>query len=391
MLAKCSVFIATSLDGFISREDGSIDWLVKANTLAPPGEDCGYKSFMSTVDGLVMGRHSFEKVLSFDPWPYDNLPVIVMSSQFIKIPDHLKKSVSTSSETPIELVKRLTKNGFKHLYIDGGITIQKFIADHLINELTITLIPILLGSGRPLFGPLAHDIELNHIETKCFDGGFVQLKYGINPAGNITHKRKSKDKVYLVYNEISDWFDAHRSKELVMEKFYLDLLQKHIPSGGKILDIGCGTGEPIAQFLITQGYQLTGVDASEKMIRLCQKRFPNATWLLADMRTLNLQEKFHAVIAWHSIFHLPHDDQRSTLKLLASMVEKNGLLIFTSGEEYGEVWSDNGGHDLYHASLSSAEYTKILANYHFEILIHKVRDPDCGGATVWVAKKNEQK
>lgn len=387
MLAKCSVFIATSLDGFISREDGSIDWLLKANALVPPGEDCGYKSFMSTVDGLVMGRHSFEKVLSFDPWPYENLPVTVMSSQAIHIPDHLKKSVSTSSETPIELVKRLTQNGFKHLYIDGGITIQRFIIDHLINELTITLIPVLLGAGRSLFGPLAYDIELDHIETRCFDGGFVQLKYGISPAGNITHKRKSKDKVYLVYNEIRDWFDAHRSKELTMEKFYLDILQKHIPAGSTVLDVGCGTGEPIAQFLIAQGYKLTGIDASEKMIALCKQRFPDAQWVLADMRTLNLQEKFHAVIAWHSFFHLPHDDQRTTLRSLAALVKEEGLLIFTSGSEYGEVWGDNGGHDLYHASLSSEEYARILAECHFKILAHKVNDPECGDATVWVAQK----
>lgn len=387
MLAKCSVFIATSLDGFISREDGSIDWLMKANSLAPPNEDCGYQSFMSTVDGLVMGRNSFEKVLSFDSWPYQDLPVIVMSSQVIKVPDHLKKTVSTSSERPLELVKRLSQQGFKHLYIDGGITIQNFIAENLISELTITLIPVLLGSGRLLFGSLAHDIALNHMETKCFDGGFVQLRYAMNVSESVTHKRKNKDKMYLVYDEISDWFDAHRSKELIMEKFYLDLLLKYIPSGAKILDVGCGTGEPIAQFLIAQGCELIGIDASEKMIDLCKQRFPNGTWLLADMRTLKLQEKFHAVIAWHSLFHLPHEDQRTTLKLLAAMVEKNGLLIFTSGEEHGEVWSDNGGHDLYHASLSSAEYAQILFNCDFEILVHKVRDVDCGEATVWIAKK----
>lgn len=130
MLAKCSVFIATSLDGFIARDDGSIDWLMKANSLVPPGEDGGYKEFISTVDGLVMGRHSFEKVLSFESWPYGDLPIVVMSSQPIEIPDHLKNNVSTSSETPADLVKRLTKQGFKHLYIDGGITIQNFIADN---------------------------------------------------------------------------------------------------------------------------------------------------------------------------------------------------------------------------------------------------------------------
>lgn len=385
-LAKCSVFIATSLDGFIARNDGDIDWLMKANTLVPPGEDGGYKAFISTVDGLVMGRHSFEKVVSFEPWPYGDLPVIVMSSQSIEIPDHLKNFVSTSSEAPAELVTRLTNKGFKHLYIDGGITIQNFMTNELINELTITLAPVLLGSGRSLFGPLEHDIELEHIETKCLGGGFVQLKYRINSTSTI--KRKNKEEVYLVYNKITDWFDRNRSKELTMEKFYLDLLQNHIPPSGKVLDVGCGTGEPIAQFLIKQGYKVTGIDASEKMIQLCKQRFPNEQWLLADMRTLHLQDKFHAVIAWHSFFHIPHDDQRKTLKSLASLVERNGLLLFTTGPDFGEVWSDNGGYDLYHASLSSEEYTQILRECHFTVLVHKVRDPECGEATVWVAKKD---
>jgi len=180
MPIKCSVFIATSLDGFISREDGSIDWLMKANTLAPPGEDCGYKSFISTVDCLIMGRNSYEKVFSFDEWPYGDLPVIVMSSQTIKIPEHLQNCVSTSAETPCALVQRLSKQGCKHLYIDGGVTIQGFIANNLINEMTITLIPILLGNGRALFGPLKKDIELHHVESRTFDGGFVQIKYRID-------------------------------------------------------------------------------------------------------------------------------------------------------------------------------------------------------------------
>ncbi len=389
MLAKCSVFIATSLDGFISRNDGSIDWLMKANTLAPAGEDGGYKSFMSTVDGLVMGRHSFEKVLSFDSWPYGDLPVVVMSSHPIKIPEHLKTYVSTSVETPVELVRRLTKQGFKHLYIDGGITIQKFLAADLINELTLTLIPVLLGSGRPLFGSLVHDIELDLLEAKCLGGGFAQLKYRIKPTNSHNVKAKNKDKMYLIYDEIIDWFDSHRNKELTMETFYLNLLQRYVPSEGKILDVGCGTGEPIARFLIEQGYKVTGVDASRKMIDLCKQRFPDGKWLFADMRTLNLQENFHAVIAWHSFFHLSHADQRITLKLFASLVRQDGLLIFTSGSEYGEVWGDNGGHDLYHASLSSEEYAKILTDNHFKVLVHNIRDPACGEATVWVAQKSK--
>ena len=196
-----------------------------------------------------------------------------------------------------------------------------------------------------------------------------------------------KEKVYLIYDEIIDWFDNHRRKDLSMEKSYLDLLQKHISVNGNILDVGCGTGEPIAQFFLDNGYQVTGVDASKKMIEICQQRFPQGTWYLADMRTLSLSDKYDAVIAWHSFFHLPHDDQRSTLPLLASLVKQNGLLIFTSGPEYGEVWSDNGGYDVYHASLSSKEYKDILSKSDCNVMLHKVQDPDCGGASVWVAEK----
>lgn len=381
---KCSVFIATSLDGFIARHDGSIDWLNKANALVSPGEDGGYKEFISTVDALVMGRYSYENVLSFDSWPYE-LPVIVLSSQKVEIPNHLKDKVSISSESPTELVERLTKKGFQHLYIDGGITIQNFLAHHLINELTITLAPVLLGSGRSLFGPLVQDIELKPIETRCIGGGFVQLKYQVQQDSSV--KTRNRDQVYLVYEEIIDWIDTHRNKELQMEQFYLDLLQIHIPKGSQILDVGCGTGEPIAHYLIQQGYGVTGIDASKKMISLCKKRFPKEKWLLADMRHLDLQDKFHAVIAWHSLFHLAHDDQRKTLKILLSLVESKGLFLFTTGPEYGEVWADNGGFELYHASLSPEEYTQILTECNFKILVYKARDPDCGDATVWVAQR----
>ena len=180
MPAKCSVFIATSLDGFISRDDGCIDWLIKANALVRPGEDGGYKSFISTVDGLIMGRNSYEKVLSFDEWPYRNIPVVVLSSQTITIPEQLRPFVSSSAETPTALVQRLSKQETKHLYIDGGMTIQGFLANNLINEMTIILVPVLLGSGRSLFGSLKQDIELQHLATRTIDGGFVQIKYRIS-------------------------------------------------------------------------------------------------------------------------------------------------------------------------------------------------------------------
>ena len=180
MTIKCSVFIATSLDGFIAREDGSIDWLMKANELAPTGEDGGYRDFIAGVDMLVMGRHSFDMVKTFEPWPY-TAPVIVLSSQKVEIPDALKNKVTYSSETPVELIARLSDQGVNHLYIDGGIIIQHFLNAGYINELIITIVPVLLGKGKRLFGDLTQDIPLHLINCRALGGGFTQMHYQISP------------------------------------------------------------------------------------------------------------------------------------------------------------------------------------------------------------------
>ena len=180
MSLKSSVFIATSLDGFIARADGNLDWLDAANATVPEGEDCGYNAFMASIDVLVMGRNSYEKVLSFGgQWPYAEKPVIVLSSRTLEIPEMLKKSVTRSSETPQELCARLSQEGIKRLYVDGGITIQRFLAAGLIDDMTITLIPTVLGNGIPLFGRVEKDILLKHIGTKTYECGFVQLTYQV--------------------------------------------------------------------------------------------------------------------------------------------------------------------------------------------------------------------
>ncbi len=176
---KCSVFIATSLDGFIARPDGVIDWLMQANKSVPKGEDGGYHAFISNVDAIVMGRHSYEKILSFESWPY-TLPVIVMSSQKLLIPDHLKNSVSSYTGTPKQVITHLAQKGFNHLYIDGGLTIQAFLNAGLINELIITVIPTLIGQGKPLFGELQADIQLELIDCRKIASSFVQMHYKIN-------------------------------------------------------------------------------------------------------------------------------------------------------------------------------------------------------------------
>lgn len=198
--------------------------------------------------------------------------------------------------------------------------------------------------------------------------------------------RMNKTKVYEVYEEIIDWFDNARTKSL-MESEYLNLIVKTIPQEGSILDLGCGTGEPIAQFFIEKGFNVTGVDGSRKMIELCKKRFPGERWVVSDMREINLHQQFDAILAWHSFFHLDHESQRNMFKIFEAHIRSGGILAFTSGNEAGEVWSDNGGQQLYHASLSTKEYNSLLKNSSFKVLVHKVRDPECGEATVWVAQK----
>jgi len=179
VIADCSVFIATSLDGFIARSDGSIDWLNEANKFVTPGEDCGYGKFMADVDALVMGRNTFEQVLTFDSWPYGSTPVVVLSHREISLPPSLPQSVSVSNKTPTALVASLTERGAQKIYVDGGLTIQSFLDADLINDITITVIPVLLGSGRTLFGPLQTDLRLAHEGTTVFEFGFVQNRYRV--------------------------------------------------------------------------------------------------------------------------------------------------------------------------------------------------------------------
>jgi dihydrofolate reductase len=173
---KTSVFVATSLDGFIARKDGGLDWLGDAGE---SGEDYGFKAFMDSVDVLVMGRNTYEKVMTFGDWPYGEKPVVVLSSRTVEIPAAPQATVSYSSETPRELVERLSTKGASHLYVDGGITIQRFLDAGLIDELTITRIPVLLGEGIPLFGRLAKDLSLYHLQTRVFSNGYVQSTYGV--------------------------------------------------------------------------------------------------------------------------------------------------------------------------------------------------------------------
>lgn len=194
-----------------------------------------------------------------------------------------------------------------------------------------------------------------------------------------------KQNVYKTYNKIAGWFDKNRPASL-MEKAYLDNLLSHLSTNATILDLGCGTGIPIMKYLVQQNMTVTGVDASEKILDIAKANFPDVPFVLQDMRLLSLNQKFDAIIAWHSFFHLPADNQLVMFSRFATHLNKKGLLMFTSGTERSEAWGENGGEQLYHASLDSGEYETLLQQNNFSIIKHTVNDPTCGGATVWLCK-----
>ena len=172
-----SVFIATSLDGFIARENGGIDWLPGVGEAGT--EDYGYHEFIDSVDAIVMGRNSYEMVLSFGTWPYGKKPVVVLSGRTLAIRKDIASTVEPMHAPPHEVVQRLAARGWKHLYIDGGKTIQGFLREDLIHRIIITTVPILLGTGIPLFGPLSREIHLQHLETRPYANGLVQSHYAV--------------------------------------------------------------------------------------------------------------------------------------------------------------------------------------------------------------------
>ncbi len=169
-----SVFIGTSLDGFIARLNDDLDFL-------PPGggEPHGYNEFIASVDAIVIGRKTFEKVLTVGPWPYGDKRVVVLSSRPLDLSAAVGGVVEQMAGTPAEIVSQLAATGAHHLYIDGGVTIQRFLRAGLIQRLIITRVPVLIGEGVPLFGALPRDIRLRHVATRHFPSGLVQSEYHV--------------------------------------------------------------------------------------------------------------------------------------------------------------------------------------------------------------------
>jgi dihydrofolate reductase len=174
---QASVFVGTSLDGFIARGDGSLDFL------SPSGDEPhGFEEFIASVDALVMGRKTYDIVLDFGAWPYGEKPVFVLSSADIQAPPK-GAIVERMYGNPRHIASEIATRGIEHIYVDGGATIQQFLRAGLIQRLIITRVPVLIGTGIPLFGDIEHDVVLTHVATRQFASGLVQSEYQVNRSG----------------------------------------------------------------------------------------------------------------------------------------------------------------------------------------------------------------
>jgi len=192
-------------------------------------------------------------------------------------------------------------------------------------------------------------------------------------------------KIIDLYERHATQFDKDRGRCL-FEKPWLDRFLSLIPPRGSILDIGCGSGEPIARFFIEQSYEITGADSSPSLIDICKSRFPMQHWIVADMRGLHLNARFNGVIAWDSFFHLCPEDQRRMFPVFREHSSPNAALLFTSGTSHGEAIGEYRGEPLYHGSLDTREYRKLLHDNGFEIVSHIESDVACGLHTIWLAQ-----
>jgi dihydrofolate reductase len=169
-----SVFVGTSLDGFMARPNGDFDFLP-----AGGGEPHGYTEFIASVDAIVIGRNTYEKVLTLEAWPYGDKRVVVLTSRPVDLSAAVGGVVEQMAGPPVAIVAQLAASGAHHLYVDGGITIQRFLQAGLIQRLIITRVPVLIGDGIPLFGTLQRDIRLRHVATQQYPSGLVKSEYAV--------------------------------------------------------------------------------------------------------------------------------------------------------------------------------------------------------------------
>ncbi|HML29548.1 MAG TPA: class I SAM-dependent methyltransferase [Hyphomicrobium sp.] len=191
--------------------------------------------------------------------------------------------------------------------------------------------------------------------------------------------------IIALYERHARTWDAGRSRSL-FEQDWLRRFLAELPPGAPILDIGCGSGEPIAGYFVRAGFSVHGVDSSPAMIELCKTRFPQSTWNVADMRRLSLGRTFAGILAWNSFLHLQPDEQRQMFSIFRKHAAPGAALMFTSGPREGVAMGTFGGEPLYHASLDPAEYEALLDAAGFNVVANVLEDPATAGHTIWLAR-----
>jgi len=194
------------------------------------------------------------------------------------------------------------------------------------------------------------------------------------------------DRIIDLYERHANDYVADRRRMRSNESAWLDRFTAFLPQRATILDIGCGSGEPIARYFIERHFGVEGVDASPSLITHCREKFPDGIWDVADIRSLALGKTFEGLFAWDSFFHLSHDDQRRMFPIFRQHAAPGAALMFTSGTSHGEAIGSYRGEPLYHASLAAREYQTLLESNGFRVEAYIVEDPDCGGHTIWLAR-----
>ncbi len=193
------------------------------------------------------------------------------------------------------------------------------------------------------------------------------------------------ERIIQLYEDNAAEWDRDRGSQLI-EGAWLDRFAALLRPGARLLDLGCGSGWPIAAYLIDLGLDVTGIDSSPSLIALARERFPGQQWLVGDIRHLSLGRTFDGLLAWHSSFHLTQGDQRALFPRLAAHAEPGAPLMFTSGPKAGVSMGEWQGEPLYHASLDPDEYERLLDENGFVVVERVFDDPECGGASVWLAQ-----
>ncbi len=192
-------------------------------------------------------------------------------------------------------------------------------------------------------------------------------------------------KIIDLYRRHAGAWTRQRGKQLV-ERKWLDKFLELQPDTPSVLDIGCGSGEPIGRYLLECGCSLTGADASPELLEIARDSLPSATWISSDMRGLDLGTRFHGLLAWNSTFHLTPDDQRRMFPIFRQHAAPGTALMFTSGPARGEAMGEFEGEALYHSSLDPSEYQELMEQHGFELVDHAIEDPMCNQQTVWLAQ-----